>query len=1054
MEQHERLILGLLEKKIKLFQLGGCSAETIVSAINDLQKMSQMDISHHRILTAQLFEEILRQTQELYCSNYYNVKNIPNDHKQNILNLYRHIHAIGTEAEDEEKNDGSVLLVSFLRLLETHNGSECFPTYADSEVKEIKEYVESLSDLEEVRFIFDIKNESDRTMFPIEEMLSYVIKDTRFLSKAEGLQAFHMHIFSYAVRFFKKGSDNDEMLKDLITDCHLKFIEYLNPGDEILDTDDLTNYRTNGVMVFVKGGCDKKILIRSNRNGYFANSIINEYDYEVKEEKSKDQSYTLGWFVELPVIYDTLTSATELMKIENQRKEVLRLFFNGYRNIFLKKTLYIDDSGAVRPTNPFTRTDEYVVKGSTHIKRENLNTIFEDYYNLPIMKSSQYFFNRLFLGTFISLMEIDDSCADEILDFKASESDFYQNSIIEEWIKKQGSRTDRIEKLLMVWYSELEYCIRREKTKGQNEAPNIAGHEVKAQGFFPFAYDYSRLIKNLSSDFVNGADIFMALVNDIDGNRNVTIQISNKAKVLPSEIIIDRDKILSTLSNGQRCYIIESNGNYYIDNQNLSNIIYNMKIIWKNCLSFETACNIPRPAYEDAVRCMYLHRRGITEGSQNCFTEDDFDDQAFYRIIHNMLRYGVDKDKTEDYFRIFQGHDLMEFSQIKENTVFSMTDIHTLYVPKNALKAENVLLDVYYEYMKSRSKRDGYGLYNNEIGFDETNNRYLINGNEIRHIVILCDNFEKGGQTIRVLKAYLGIDSNLDEDIPTEFERIQRYYLLSGEGNVYIEDIIEKNRCDILVYGYYGTDEGKDKIEKFLSDHNLNGKVEYDRPITKKINSIYDSVRLVFGDNNVNREAYAVVREFNMTKCNVFPKEMMKNPKRAITLFLFKEEIKNKGRKKNQDNAYRNRTKSRRLGISALKEYFLRNGFRDVDNASASTLTVFSVLPPAMRIDVLESILEFDHNKVVLEKLSKAYAKAGKMEELENKLDEWVRIGYTDKEYADMLKVASEMLYLYLDQLPVAESLETARNNFEQVLEVTEAPEEFLEIMRDILKVV
>ena len=137
--------------------------------------------------------------------------------------------------------------------------------------------------------------------------------------------------------------------------------------------------------------------------------------------------------------------------------------------------------------------------------------------------------------------------------------------------------------------------------------------------------------------------------------------------------------------------------------------------------------------------------------------------------------------------------------------------------------------------------------------------------------------------------------------------------------------------------------------------------------------------------------------------------------------------------------------------IDDIVMYFRNHGFDDSNIDSGSTLTVFSVLPPEIRIRVLESIVEENHNPIVLEKLSKAYAKNGQLELLENRIKEWLELGYTDKIYADNLIESAKVLFKYRDSLPIASSLEKAKENFENVCKQTKAPKDFLVIMRRLL---
>src|SRR5699024_6563223 len=110
---------------------------------------------------------------------------------------------------------------------------------------------------------------------------------------------------------------------------------------------------------------------------------------------------------------------------------------------------------------------------------------------------------------------------------------------------------------------------------------------------------------------------------------------------------------------------------------------------------------------------------------------------------------------------------------------------------------------------------------------------------------------------------------------------------------VSLKDVIEKNACTVEIHGYYGTERGKGVIEDFLKkQHIRSAVVTYEREITKHAAQILDEVKNIWPRFEPRDNIYTVVREFNMPKMNVFPKEMLKDPEKAICMFVKKDEIK------------------------------------------------------------------------------------------------------------------------------------------------------------------
>ena len=63
----------------------------------------------------------------------------------------------------------------------------------------------------------------------------------------------------------------------------------------------------------------------------------------------------------------------------------------------------------------------------------------------------------------------------------------------------------------------------------------------------------------------------------------------------------------------------------------------------------------------------------------------------------------------------------------------------------------------------------------------------------------------------------------------------------------------------------------------------------YEKEIVKHASQIIDETKCIWPKTRDN--VFTVVREFNMTKGNIFPNEMLSDPKKAICMFVKKREI-------------------------------------------------------------------------------------------------------------------------------------------------------------------
>lgn len=78
------------------------------------------------------------------------------------------------------------------------------------------------------------------------------------------------------------------------------------------------------------------------------------------------------------------------------------------------------------------------------------------------------------------------------------------------------------------------------------------------------------------------------------------------------------------------------------------------KIQEKNHFTFETASEITRTQYEEITAMMRLQEAALMEAGKDFFC--DFDSQVYYRLLHNLLWSGINKDTVSSYMNIFMHH--------------------------------------------------------------------------------------------------------------------------------------------------------------------------------------------------------------------------------------------------------------------------------------------------------------------------------------------------------------------------------------------------------------
>ena len=236
---------------------------------------------------------------------------------------------------------------------------------------------------------------------------------------------------------------------------------------------------------------------------------------------------------------------------------------------------------------------------------------------------------------------------------------------------------------------------------------------------------------------------------------------------------------------------------------------------------------------------------------------------------------------------------------INQDAVFYLNESGVLYVPKENESSDPSLSRIYHEYLKDNTQRSKYSLYFNELDFNAEENKYYIKGDRIRKIVFLFDNICLGRATTISLASYLDqfdkVD-NLKAERQAFAERAAIKYIAEDK-IVSISEIISANEItDVEVHSYYGTPAGVEAVGAFLEKCGLKATVSCSEKLTKTTDAVFDELSVVWPEkwNKAPEESdsfYMFIREFNQPKKNVFPDEMLLDPRKAICLFVKKKEI-------------------------------------------------------------------------------------------------------------------------------------------------------------------
>ena len=1077
---------NMFEANLRLLKIGELEESQILEIQEAFFRLKTEYIDKNRRLVAQTFEALLEQIQETYAD----INKIPQLILDNVIRIFANIEHIPLYAVEEEKVDGSIILLRLLSFLKQHNSIQGDNDF--SKLDDIRDFLNIIAeDLEQMRFIFDFKQDGN-LMFPIDKLLVGVINDSHFLSQTKKIAQKDYYALKLAVRFFKRDSEGERIIAGIRKDCNLRFIDYLNQDSYLVDTKSMLNYQKNGVMVFWNSR-EKKILVRSNDDAYFKNAKINdtELQFTIEHEVTKDQQIPIGSFVEIGCDdTDVSVNLADLMKSVDKRVEVLKLFFNKGSNIFLPHAIRESADGTLHPMNPFSSSDKRIIINDKALLLDDIKGAFDEYSNLALAISRKNPCNRVSIGTFALLTTINAAPWAELLE-AYEEEDFYQNQMICRWMEQTSG--ELAGDMLRSLYTELSYCERG--TEGFRE------RLIQKQHFYPFRAAIKSYIALLDKRFGDKVDIVVGVVTN--GKTGKSIINQEDEAVWKDEQIVDPEKILDMLES-TKVYCIHCDDQVYVLEQNVLKAVYGLKQVFAKCMDFACTAKISLGQYELIKKSMELHKEALLEGAERAFPKGEayFDDQVYYRLIHNMLAYSVGAAKVETYFDIIAAHDKISFEGIKDDNHFRLNEKGVLYVPKDMYSSDSVLSTVYNRYIKPKDVRDSSNLYDEQL-VRKSDGYYRFN-HKIQKIVFLFDNFESGTNTINCIAAYLEtclLDSSpiKEEQLRKAVEktklRIQKYYCSEdGEENIVsLYEILHQNNCVIEAHAYYGTEGAKQRIDAFLERNKIKHEpTSYMYPIQCTIGDISEKVKIIWPKCNVKEDKYAVIREFNMTKINVFPEEMLLDAGKAITLFIKKREkelafqsdsnliLKQKmetvvdyllsggqanisgslidklvalhEKSENEDYSFLDKIIQRKMlprnrqqifdlvtgiAIIAFVKYFKENQV-DGSKKANTALYLISTLPPWIRIRVWEQVMEVDHSFFVLDKLVKAYAKNDQLELVDKRLQEWVEAGYVTKDEEHHLRAQAELLHTHRAKLSIAEDLKKAQDNYATALQVVD----------------
>lgn len=837
-------------------------------------------LSWNRQSVSELFYQILKNCKRIYEEE--TVEKVG----EKVLELFNHIGKINTDI-DTRSSDSNLITIWFLNILYTN---------ATIEDEEFEDYIEDIiKGLNDIDFIFDIKKSDGSRVFPIDKLISKVIRDVKF-KEMKKITPYHIRMLKLAVKIFD-DRDDCQIIESLKTECNLKFLDYMDDSSEIIDTKEFLNYKKNGVMIF-HNLLNKSILIRHEKKSYFSLDVPIEGIKIEKELNSKQD--IIGYFVIIKREDDSEIIDIESVISENPIKILDLIYKKNLYNIFHKKALLkINDE--YQAVNPYAVNDAYIIEGIVSVGKpfikEKICEVIKEHGMVMLYTNS---INSVTLGLCLNLLQKENIGIDSLKLDSCSHDDWLQNQILYNWVNSTKDPIDSISFILNKWYNELNYC-----------SGSIKSYDIINVDMLPYASNLHWIYQTLGIPEDKYSIYYGTIEHDDDSKPYLSIvnsrTMAGKETPINTEISITDLHVEDVLSKsefddycmlGKEHYVVYDTviGKFSgkVEHEPIYRLLAQVeRFATSKSLPFELDLIVDADCLNVFKERMFLQKEALMleDASHKLFF--NFDTMSIYRLIHNMVYYKVTAENWHNYFNVIMNHQMLDFSGIKSDEHFKRTHANILYVPKDGTYSDGTLSRVFYECLISPG-REKYNIYSPNISKD-ANGQYMVNGNIIDKVVFLFDNFCKGTSTTEVLAFYLNKESIFKSDwVENKFEaykKARQKYVVDNMA-ISVFDIISTNKIvDIGVHSFYGTDVGTDRIKEKLAEYGFpEATVTYNCKITSWYRNIREDVEAIWPQEKSD-DFCVFIRKYNQPKKNVFPKEMISDPMRSITLFVVKNEL-------------------------------------------------------------------------------------------------------------------------------------------------------------------
>lgn len=736
--------------------------------------------------------------------------------------------------------------------------------------KIFEDFTAICGELEEIKYIFILRDKQEKHYFPIGSLLQKVMSS---YGKLESLDTKIINTFILAMEMFKLEQDlsNIDALNKIVNDFHLEGLKILFKGNQLITTWK-ENLKYNGILVLI----DKEnhhIYIRSEDKGYFDD--FNNKD-EIQEEKNfHDKTIAYYLLQDYPedaefISLNEILTKTEY-SIDNKLQVIEKIFYKKYYNVLYDKC-FIKVENTIKLVNDFSNKDKDIVLGGNHqtATPENVFKYGLKKYGLNILWG--YDVDYVMYASLFRLMMLYPLPLNELISKMKHVVSLFQDALISFWLENIKNIDSFLLNFTDSYFNDINYI------KSKNDIENKKIEDIY---WLPYKFPVDFIINKINSICKTQEKVFRVIEIECKTNINDELEFyHNKQKIenkyLKKSILSSEEPLYYGFKKGKKYYINDKATSFL---RILSNILQkNEDIKTKNVLSF---C---KPLEMKHIReKMQLQKDALVP--KQIHLSSEFNAIANLRIIHHVIYNSFNKTKWNIFNKSLEKHQMISFLETIENNSFYSDAEDTLYVPKEDRNQCGTLSEIN-DYIRDKTRRD-LGLYINRLKID--NGLYCLEDREIKKMVFVFDTLQSGTSTKDYLNLFFYPNENSQK-------RIQKYYC--EEKEISLKQIIETNDPEIQILFLYATEEGKQNIKDYLVNHEFLKNAEIiclqnidaapvDERFIISIQEIYD-----FSDEREipKKGFYPIIREFNQPKRNMFPSKLL-NPDNIASLFVKKPEL-------------------------------------------------------------------------------------------------------------------------------------------------------------------